>query len=157
MIVDRGFPANIWLRKDVLKAPPTCLSSLSWENIFKTPSRRLDQDEYIRLGHKSWMRLEGVLKTSSSLQNILNHLQDELNTSVRRLQGVLKTYRRGQTHLVNRSSRHLQDVFRTFSRCLQDVFKTSLRRLPDVFKMYHSRNIGPKRQQRDLNPQPLSL
>ena len=41
------------------------LSHTSLEDVFKTPSRRLGQDQYIRLGHTSSRRLEDVLKTSS--------------------------------------------------------------------------------------------
>ena len=58
----------------------------------KTSSRRLGQDQYIRLGY----------------------------TSSRRL--------------AKRSSRHLQDVFKTFWRRLRDVLQ---RYLQDVFKTYH--------------------
>ena len=65
----------------------------------KTSSRSLDQDQYVRLGHTSSRRLQDV--------------------SRKRLQDALQ----------NTSSRHLQDVFKSFSRCLQDVFKTSSRLL----------------------------
>ena len=88
----------------------------------KTSSRRLDQDQYIRLGHTSSRRLQDVFKTSS------RRLQDVLP---RRLQDVFKTSSR---RLAKTSSRHLQDVFKTFWRRLQNVFKTSSRRLQDVLK-----------------------
>ena len=57
----------------------------------KTSSRRLDQDQYIRLGHMSSRRLA---KTSS------RHLQDVFKTSSRHLQDVLQRY--------------LQDVFKAY-------------------------------------------
>ena len=94
----------------------------------KTSSRRLDQDQYIRLGHTSSRRLQDVFKTSSRrLQDVLPRcLQDVFKTSSRRL---AKT-----------SSRHLQDVLQ---RYLQDVFKTYhqvklflLTRFQDVFQKY---------------------
>ena len=77
----------------------------------KTSSRRLGQDQYIRLGYTSSRRLQDVLQ---------KRLQDIFKTSSRRL---AKT-----------SSRHLQDVFKTFWRRLQDVLQ---RYLQDVFKTYH--------------------
>ena len=70
--------------------------------LMKTSSRRLDQDEYIRLGHTSSRRLHNVFKKSSRRPS---------KTSSRYLQDVFKT-----------SSRRLS---RTFSRRLQNVFKTS--------------------------------
>ena len=83
----------------------------------KTSSRRLDQDQYIRLGHMSSRRLA---KTSS------RHLQDVFKTSSRRL---AKT-----------SSRRFQDVLQ---RCLQYLFKTYHRvkllwliRFQDVFETF---------------------
>ena len=92
----------------------------------KTSSRRLGQDQYIRLGYTSSRRLQDVFKTSSRrLQDVLPRcLQDVFKTSSRRL---AKT-----------SSRHLQDVLQ---KRLQDIFKTSSRRfekrLQDFFKTYH--------------------
>ena len=89
------------------------LWSSSSEDFFKTSSRRLDQDEYIRLSHTSW---EDVLvKTNIFVLAI-------------RLQDVFKTFSR---RLPKTSSRHLQDVFKTSSRRLA---KTSSRPLQDVFK-----------------------
>ena len=74
----------------------------------KTSSRRLDQDQYVRLGHMSSRRLA---KTSS------RHLQDVFKTSSRRLQDVLQ--------------RCLQYLFKTYHRVkllwlirFQDVFET---------------------------------
>ena len=110
----------------------------------KMSSRRLDQDEYIRLSHTSSRRLQGVLiKTNIfalaiRLQDAFKRLQDALP---RRLQNFFKTSSR---RLAKMSSRYLQDVFKTSSRYLQDVFKTSwklltktsLRRLQDVCKTF---------------------
>ena len=78
----------------------------------KTSSRRLDQDEYVRLSLTS---SELVLMTSSRRLGqdqyiCLGHMFS------RRFEDVLK-----------RSSRPLQGVFKTFWRRLQDVFKTSSR------------------------------
>ena len=84
----------------------------------KTSSRRLHQDQHIRLGHTSSRRLQDVFKTSS------RRLQDVFKTSSRRLQDVLKT-----------SSRYLQDVFKTYYQVklflvtqFQDVFETYSKR-----------------------------
>ena len=92
----------------------------------KTSSRRLDQDQYIGLGHRSSRRLQDVFKTSS------RHLQDVSKTSSRRLQDILKM-----------SSWHLQDVLQ---RCLQDVFETYYQvklflvtQFQDVFETYSKR------------------
>ena len=83
------------------------LSHTSSEDVFKTSSRRLGQDQYIRLGYTSSRRLQDVFKTSS-----------------RRLQDVFKT--------------SCQDVFKTFSRRLQDVLQ---KRLQDIFKTSSRRII----------------
>ena len=72
------------------------LSSSSSENVFKTSSRRLDQDQYIRLGHTSSRRLQDVFKTSS-----------------RRLQDIFKTYHQVKLFLLTR----LWEAFNTFLRC----------------------------------------
>ena len=93
-----------------------CLEDVFGLRLQKTSSRRLDQDEYIRLSHTS---SEDVFKTSS------RRFQDVFKTSSRRLQDVLKT-----------SSRRLQDVLKTSSSCLLDVFKTFWKRLQDIFKMF---------------------
>ena len=83
----------------------------------KTSSRRLGQDQYIRLGYTSSRRIQDVFKTSSRcLQVVLP----------RRLQDVLK-------NVFKTSSRGPQDVLRTFSRHLQDILQ---RYLQDVFKTY---------------------
>ena len=67
----------------------------------KTSSRRLDQDQYIRLGHMSSRRLQDVFKTSS------RRLQDVLQ---RCLQYLFKTYHRVKLLWLIR----FQDVFETF-------------------------------------------
>ena len=77
----------------------------------KTSSRRLGQDQYIRLVHTSSRRLQDVFKTSS------RHLQDVLP---RCLQDVFKTSSR---LLANTSWRHLQDVLKTSWKRLEDVLK----------------------------------
>ena len=111
------------------------LSSLSSEDVFKMSSsrrtyslysyvfrRRLDQDQYISLGHTFSRRLQDFLQ--KRLQDIFKtfsrRLQDAFKTSSRRVQDVLP--------------RRLQDIFKTPSRRFQDVFKMFSRRLQDVFK-----------------------
>ena len=75
-------------------------------------SRRLDQDQYIRLSHTVFKRsCKNVSKTSS-----------------RRLQDIFKT--------------SCRDVFKTFSKRLQDVLQKRLKDLSqgylqDVFKTHH--------------------
>ena len=98
------------------------MSSFS-EDVFKTSSRSLDQDQYIRLGHTSSRRLQDVLPRC---------LQNVFKISSRLLQDVFKTSSR---RLAKMSSRRFQDVSSSytvlvnkFSRCLQDVFTTFLRR-----------------------------
>ena len=116
-------PANIRLDEDVLKTSRRRLSSSSSEYFFKTSSRRLDQDEYVRLSLTS---SEDVL-VKTNIFVLVICLQDVLKTSSRRLQNVFKT-----------SSRRLQDVFKMSSRHLQDVLQ---RYLQDVFKAYHQVNL----------------
>ena len=95
-------------------------------------SRRLDQDEYIRLSHTS---SEEVFKTSSR-----RHGEDQYicldHTSSRRLQVIFRT----SSRQFKTSSRHLQDVLQ---RSLQNVFETShhvklllLTRLRDLFNTF---------------------
>ena len=106
-------------------------------------SRRLDQDEYIRLSHTS---SEDVL-VKTNIFVLAIRLQDVFKTSSRRLAKM------SSRRLAKTSSRRLQDVFKTSSRHLQDVFKTSCKNvfktssrrlqdvlqkyLQDVFKTYH--------------------
>ena len=86
-------------------------------------SRRLDQEEYVRLSLTS---SEDFFKTSWS-RPIYSFWPYVFKTSSRRLQDVFKT-----------SSRRLQDVFKTSSRCLQDLFKTSCK---NVFKTFSRRTM----------------
>ena len=81
----------------------------------KTSSRRLGQDQYIRLVHMSSRRLQDIFKTSC---------QNVFKTSTRRLQDVLP--------------RRLQDVFKTSSR---HVANTSWRHFQDVLKTYHQSKL----------------
>ena len=130
----RTYPANIRLDEDVLKT--------SFVFVFR---RRLDQDEYIRLSHSS---SEDVLKTSSRRldQDQCICLGD---MSFRRLQDVFKTFSRRLQDVSKTSSRPLQGVFKTYSRRFEDVLKMSLRHLrdilqrylQDVFKAFHQVNL----------------
>ena len=100
------------------------LMKTSWrrlEDVFrlrlqKTYSRRLDQDEYIRLSHTS---SEDVL-VKTNIFFLTMRLQSVFKTSSRGLQDVFKT--------------SCKNVFKTSSRRLQDVLQ---RYLQDVFKTYH--------------------
>ena len=78
----------------------------SSEDVFKTSSRRLHQDQHIGLGHMSSRRVQDVLKTSS------RRFQDVLKTSSRHLQDVFKTHYQVKLFLVT----ELQDVFETYSK-----------------------------------------
>ena len=102
------FPANIRLNEDVFRL-----------RLQKTSSRRLDQDEYVRLSLTS---SEDVFKTSWS-RPIYSSWLYVFKTSSRRFQDVFKTSSR---RLAKTSSRHLQDVL---LRRFQEVFKTSSRLL----------------------------
>ena len=114
-------PANICLDEDILKRSWRRLLSSSSEdvlittNIFalvirlqKTSSRRLGQDQYIRLGHTSSRCLQDVFKTSS---------RRLAKTSSRHLQDVFKTYHQAKLFLVTR---------------LREVFNLLLRRNPKM-------------------------
>ena len=82
------------------------LSSSSSEEVFKTSSRRFDQDEYIRLTHTS---SEDVFKTFSRrlAKTSSIHLQDIFKTYLRRFEDASKTSWR---RLAKLSSRRFQDV-----------------------------------------------
>ena len=92
------------------------LSHSPSEDVFKTSSRCLDQDQYIHFGHTSSRCLQDVFKTSCQ-DVLLRRLQDVLQ---KRLQDIVKT-----------TSRRLQ-------KRLQDIFKTSCK---DAFKMFWRRII----------------
>ena len=96
------------------------LSSSSSEDVFKTSTRRLDQDEYIGLTHPS---SEDVFLIKIIIIVLIIRLQDVFKTSSRRL---AKSF-----------SRSFQNVFKT--PC-NNVFRTSSRRLQDVYKI-HSRRL----------------
>ena len=124
-----------WRRlEDVIRL---CLQRTSWRrlqgvliktNMFalplqKTSSRRLGQDQYIRLGYTSSRLLQDVFKTSC---------QDVFKTFARCLQDVFETSSR---RLAKPSSRHLQDVLKTYHQVklflltrLWEAFNTFLRR-----------------------------
>ena len=133
----KTFQANIRLDEDVLKTSWRRLSSLSSEDVliktnmsvlvFKTSSRCLGQDQYIRLGHRSSRRLAKILQDvfKTSYTNVFK-------TSSRRLHNIFKTFcqdvfKKSSIRLAKTSSRNLQDIFKTFCK---DLFK-------DVFKTYH--------------------
>ena len=68
----------------------------------KTSSRRLGQDQYIRLVHTSSRRLQDVFKTFSTC------LQDIFKTSSRRLHNVFKTS--SNKYVLKTSWRRFEDV-----------------------------------------------
>ena len=88
-----------------------CLEDVFGLRLQKTSSRRLDQEEYIRLTHS-------LQKTSSRRLHQDQHI------------------RLGHT-----SSKRPQDIFKTSSRYFENVFKTSSRHLQDVFKTYYQINM----------------
>ena len=108
----------------------------------KTSSRRLDQDRYIRITHTS---SENVLKTSwrrldQGKYILLGH------TSSKRLQDIFKT---SCKNVFKTSTRHLEDVFGTYSKHFWDVLQrrlsiegfayvTLLRNLWSVYKICKS-------------------
>ena len=109
------------------------LSLTSSEDVFKTSSRRLGQDQYIRLGYTSSRRLQDVFKTSS------RHLQDVFKTSSRRL--------------ANTSWRHLQDVLKKYHQVklflltsLCEVFNKFVRRTAKtvVYRRIHLGHTSEK-------------
>ena len=117
-------PANIRLDEDVLKTSFVFVfrrrlqDVLIKTNMFalalrlqKTSSRRLGQDQYIRLGYTSSRRLQDVFKTSSRrlAKTSSRHLQDVLQ---RYLQDVFKTYYQVKLFLLTR----LWEAFNTFLR-----------------------------------------
>ena len=115
-------PANTSLDEDVLIKTNIFAILIRLQ---KTSSRRLDQDQYIRLGHTSSRRLQVVFKTSS---------RRLVKMSLRRLQDVFKAFSRGLEDIFKTPSRRFEDVFKTSSRHLQDVLQ---RCLHDAFKTYH--------------------
>ena len=151
-IVHTIIPANIRLDENVLKTP---LQKTSWSrriyspysNVFrrrledvliktntftllkrlqKMSWRRLDQDQYICLGHTSSRILQDIFKTSSRrlAKTSSMHFQDVFKTITKRFHAKTSSKR-----LEDILQKRLQDIFKTFWRRLQDVFKTSSRSL----------------------------
>ena len=122
-IIHKYFQKNLpskhssWWRclEDIL----TRLSSSSLEDVLKTSSRRLDQDEYIRLSHTS---SEDVL-VKTNIFFLTMRLQSVFKTSSRGLQYVFKT--------------SCKNVFKTSSRRLLDVSNTTSRRLAKASSRRH--------------------
>ena len=127
-----------------MKTSWRCLSSLSSQNFFKTSSRHLDQDEYIRLGHTS---SKDVFQTFSRRLDQDEHIHLS-QTSLRRLQDLSKT---PSKRLAKMSSGHLEDVFKmshqvklSLSTRLQEVIKTFSRQIQNVFEKYCENNYLQK-------------
>ena len=118
--------ANHRLGEDVLKTSWRFLSSWSSEDVFKTPSRGLDQV-------KSWMVIRLQKTSSRLLEDVL--IKTRIFVLVIHLNDVFKTSSTYCINVLKTSTVHLQDVFTASSRrlakmCwihLQNVFKTSLR------------------------------
>ena len=117
------------------------------EELFKTSSRRLNEDQIIVLVIRLqdvFKRFSRRLKTSSRFlaKASSNRLQDVFKTSCRK---VFKTSSTRLQDVLKTPSRRFKDIFKISSRLIQDVFKTSSRRLQgvlqrfleDVFKTYH--------------------
>ena len=145
----------------LMKTSWKLLSSSSSEDLFKTSSRRLDKDEYVRLSHTS---SENIFKWSSrdlgqtNIFVLVILLQDIFKTCSRRL---AKTFSRCLKDIFKTSSRCFEDVFKTSSRHLQDILprrlqdilKMSLKRyLQDVFKTYHQVKLFLLTRLRDVFP-----
>ena len=82
--------------------------------LVKMSSRRLDQDEYIRLGHTSSSCIQDVFKTSSR-----------------------RTTEEDVTGLVDTSLRHLQDVFKTSLKRITQGKLVLLTHLQQVLIKYY--------------------
>ena len=102
------------------------LSLTSSKDVFKSSSRCLGQDQYIRLGHVFKTSCKNVFKTFRRC------LQDVFKSSSRRLQNVFKT---SSTNLQDFLQRYLQDVFKAYDQvklffltCLWEEFNTLLGR-----------------------------
>ena len=96
-------------------------SSRRFQDVVKTYSRRLDQDEYIHLTHTS---PENVFKTFS---------RRLAKTSSRHLQNIfLRRFKTSSECLQEVLQKRLEDIFKTSSR--QDVWQRCLR---DLFQTYH--------------------
>ena len=122
-------PANMktsWRhREDVFHLPLQKTSSGRLQDVLiKTDmlalTLRLQRASSRRLGQDQFIRLQNVFKTSCQdvFKTFWRRLQDNFKTSSRRLKNVFKT-----------SDKRLQDVLQ---KSLQDVFKASSRRFQDV-------------------------
>ena len=91
----------------------------------KTSSRRLDQDQYIHLGHTSSRRLQDVFKTSS---RCLAKMSSRRFKDLFKKKNVLKT---SCKYVLKTSSSRFQDVLEDEKllrwRRIEDVLKTSWR------------------------------
>ena len=120
-------PANIDLDEDILKTSSRCLNQNEYIHFTHTSSKDVFKTSWSRPIYSLWSY---VFKTSSRC------LQDLFKTSSRRLQGVLQ---KCLQEILKMSSRHFQDVskkdvFMTSSRRLQDDLKTSSRHLQEVLQ-----------------------
>ena len=100
------------------------LSHTSSEDVFKTSSRRLGQDQCIRLGHTSSRRFQNVFKSSSKsvFKASSRRPQDVLKMSLRRFKtSSRRLARTSSRRLAKMSSRHLQGVLKTHSRPLAKI------------------------------------
>ena len=118
------------LDEDVLNTSWSRLSSLSSEDIFKTFSKRLDQDQCIFLSHTSSRHPQGLSKKS------LRHHGKKFSIH---LQGLFKTSSKCLAYVFQK---RLGDVLqKRFEDALQkrlwDIFKTSSWRFEKFFKEYH--------------------
>ena len=125
----------------LMKTPWRCLSSSSSEDVFKTSWSwgiyspysyvfrwRLDQDQYIRLGHTSSRHFPQVFNMSSRhLQDVSKMFQHVLKTFSKRLQDIFKTSCKDVFKTLSRRIIKLNCSCYTISRCLRDLFKTFLR------------------------------
>ena len=112
MTSTQAFPANIRLNEDALKTSWKSLEDVFRLRLQKTSSRRLDQDEYVRLSLTS---SEDVFKTSWS-RPIHSSWPYLFKTSSRRLAKTSgkKVFKTSSRRLQNVLQRYLQDVFRTY-------------------------------------------
>ena len=123
------FPANISLDEDVLRTSWRRLLSSSSEDVFKTSwSRRI----YSSKSYAFRRRLQDVLIKTNIIALVIC-LQDVFKTSCQDF------FKMSSRSLAKTTSRHLQDVFKSFSRRLQDIFKMSSRHLQDAFKTFSRR------------------
>ena len=92
---------------------------MSLEDIFKTSSRSLDQDQYISFGHTSSRPFQGVFKTSGN---------NVLKTSLRHLAHTLSRRIKSPSRCLGKMSlRNCQDAFMTYYQ-VKPFFLTRLQR-----------------------------